>query len=242
MVKLPKSGVAYLTLFERDPSQREPDVTLSEIVANLGLTPLTRKAEREIRARLGFAMGKWEAPHATFDLADVIGSLNSHAKALEKFSAVAAIAKGGHLKGRYLKRDMEACFQLAHDLKESLSLEDVTAAYAYLADFADRATAVAFGGREAAKRLTKIRGMGGGSPYLWYDDFAAVLLDLCKSNKIEPRAEIDRSSGELVGGLAKLASAFERLLLPPMRSPTPEAMVKRLQRSLSRLAVAPCAD
>jgi len=236
MVKLPKSGVAYQSLFERDPAQREPDVTLAEIVSSLGLKPLTSRAEREIRDRLGFAMGKWEARRATFDLADVISSLNSHAKALETFNAFAVIAKGGHLKGRYLDRDMELCYQLARELREELRLDDIAAAYAHLADFADRAAGMASAARAAAKRLKGIRGTGGGSPYLWYDGFTAVLLDLCKKNKIEPKAGIDRSSGEPVGGLAKMASAFERLLPPWMRSPTPDAMVKRLNRSLSRLA------
>jgi hypothetical protein len=236
MVKLPKSGVAYQFLFERDPTRRGPDVTLAEIVTSLGLKPLTPRAEREIRDRLGFAMGKWQSPRATFDLADVISSLNSHAKALDRSSAVAAIAKGGHLKGRYLERDMEVCCQLAQSLKEDLGLEDITAAYAHLADFADRAAAIASAGRAAAKSLKGIRGTGGGSPYVWYDGFTAVLLELCKKNKIEPKAGIDRSSGEPVGGLAKMASAFERLLPPWMRSPTPEALVKRLGRSVGRLA------
>lgn len=236
MVKLPKSGVSYQLLFERDPSQREPDVTLSQIVATLGLKPLSGRGEREIRHRLGFALGKWEAPRATFDLADVISSLNVHAKALERFRAVAAIAKGGHLQGRYLERDMEVCLQLTQNLREHFAFEDIGAAHVYLADFADRASAIASAARAAAKRLNGIRGTGGGSPYLWYDKFTAVLLELCNKNKIEPTAGIDSGSGELVGGLANMASAFERLLPPWMRSPTPEAMIKRLRRSLGRLA------
>ena len=93
MVKLPKSGVAHQFLFERDPTRGEPDVTLAQIVASLGLKPLSARAERDIRDRLGFALAKWETPRATFDLADVISSLNAHAKALEKFSPVAVLAK-----------------------------------------------------------------------------------------------------------------------------------------------------
>ena len=120
MVKLPKSGVTYQFPFEldpeRDPAKREPDVTLSEIVAKLGLKPLTRKAERDIRDRLGFALGRWEPLRATFDLDDVISSMNSHAKALEKFNTVAQISKGGPLEGRYLERDMEVYFQLATEI------------------------------------------------------------------------------------------------------------------------------
>ena len=236
MVKLPKSGVTYQFPFERDPGQREPDVTLTEIVNSLGLKPLTRKAEREIRHRLGFALGKWEAPRATFDLGDVISSMSSHAKALEKLVAVASISKGGHLERRYLERDMHVCFQLVQELRQALGLADIAAAHTYLADFADRGATIASAARSAEKRLKGNRGTGGGSPYKWYDEFTAVLLDLCKQNNIEPKLGIDRYSGELVGGLAKIAAGFEKLLPPWMRSPTKEAMVKRLQRSVPRLA------
>ena len=241
MVKLPKSGVSYQFPFERDPRPRGTDVTLPKMLARLGLKPLTPEAERHIRDRLGFALGRWEPPRATFDLADVISSLNSHAKALEKLNAVAQIAKGGHLEGTYLERDMEICLQLAQGISDYLDLEDTAAAHTYLADFADRAAVVASAARAAAKKSKRVKGTGGGSPYEWYDEFTAVLLHLCKENGIEPKAGIDRYSGEPVGDLAKMAMAFERLLPPWMRSPTTEAMVKRLQRSLRRLARASAA-
>jgi hypothetical protein len=60
-------------------------------------------------------------------------------------------------------------------------------------------------------------------------------VEICKQNKIEPTVGIDGITGEPVGGLSVLASAFERLLLPKMRSRTASAMVKRLQRSLERI-------
>jgi hypothetical protein len=236
MVKLPKRGVAYQSLYERDPTGREPDVTLAEVVSRLGLKPLTAKEERGIRYRLGFAIAKFEPACATFEVADVVSSLNALAKALKTFSPLVAIAKGGHLKGRNLAKDMEVCVQLAGSLKEELDLSDISAAYSHIVDFGDRAAAVASAARTAANSLKRIRGTGGGTPYLWYDEFTAVLLALCKKNRIEPTAGIDRVSGEPVGGPATMASAFERLLPPWTRSPTPEAMVKRLKRSVGRPA------
>jgi hypothetical protein len=235
MVRIPKSGVTYQFPFELDPGRREPDVTLADIVKSLGLKPLTGKAEREIRRRLGFALGKWEAPRQTYDLDDVMSSMNSHAKTLEKFVAVCSISKGGHLEDRYLERDMEVCFQLAQELRHTLALENNAAAHAYLADFADRGAALVSAARAAANRLKGIKGTPGGSAFGWYDEFTAVLLELCDQNEIEPKAAIDRYSGELIGGLAAVAEAFERLLHPLMRSPSKQAMVKRLQRSVRRL-------
>ena len=67
MVKLPRRGVAYQSLYERDPTGRESNVTLADVISSLGLRPLTAKGEREIRARLGFAIAKFEPPCPTFE-------------------------------------------------------------------------------------------------------------------------------------------------------------------------------
>ena len=45
MAKLPRTGVAYQCLYECD-------IILAKIVSSLGLKPLGKKAEREIRHRL----------------------------------------------------------------------------------------------------------------------------------------------------------------------------------------------
>jgi hypothetical protein len=66
MAKLPRTGVAY-----RSPDERE--VTLAEIVASLGLKPLSKKAEREIRDRLGFALATWDEPYTALQIKDVAG-------------------------------------------------------------------------------------------------------------------------------------------------------------------------
>ena len=47
MAKLAKTGVTYSSLYEKD-------CTLAEVIKNLGLKSLSRKAERQIRDRLGF--------------------------------------------------------------------------------------------------------------------------------------------------------------------------------------------
>jgi hypothetical protein len=224
MAKLPRTGVAYKCLYEQEHS-------LSEVMASLGLKPLSKKAERSLRERLGFALGKWEEPCAGVEVDDVARSLTSNAKTLEKIARLAAVAKGG----MNLSEEIEGACRLAEALSEDSTIGSVAAAQVYLADFGGRATIIASACRSAAKKLRLIRGKGGGTPHLWYDEFAAVLLDICKANKLQPSVRIDRGSGEPVGDLAKVAAGFEVLLPPRMRSPTPEAMVKRLQRSSSRL-------
>jgi hypothetical protein len=61
MAKLQGTGAAYQCLYEKD-------CTLSEVMASLGLKPVSRKAERTIRERLGFALAKWEEPYSQLKL------------------------------------------------------------------------------------------------------------------------------------------------------------------------------
>jgi len=141
------------------------------------------------------------------------------------------VAKGGFSRSQ----EIEVACRLAQILSEDSTVGSLAAAHAYLADFGDRAAMIASACRSAAKRLEPIKGKGGKHRYDWYDEFTAVLVEICKQNKIEPTVGLDRVTGEAVGVLSAVASAFERLLLPSMRSRTPSAMVKRLQRSLKRI-------
>ena len=76
MAKLPRTGAAYQCLDERD-------ITLAKIVSSLGLKPLSKKAEREFRDRLGLALAKWEEPYTALQIKDVVGALKAHKKRLE---------------------------------------------------------------------------------------------------------------------------------------------------------------
>jgi hypothetical protein len=224
MAKLPRSGTAYQCLYEYD-------CTLPEVMATLGLKPLGKKAERTLRDRLGFGLAKWEEPYTAVEIKDVVSSLNSHAKKLDEIVSLGAITQMGFGRGH----EIEVSGQLLRALTSDPTIGSVEAAHAYLSEFCDRAHTIASACRAAASRLQSTKGKSGKSPYHWYDEFTAALTDICKQNKIEPNVGIDRISREPVGDLFKVASGFERLLLPRMRSPTPLATVKRLQRSLVRL-------
>jgi hypothetical protein len=224
MAKLPRTGVAYQCLYEWES-------TLAEIVADLGLKPFRKKAEREIRFRLGVALAKWEEPKTALQIKRVVGSLNAQAKRLDEMSSLGTIARMGLAH----EQDIETSGRLARCLTSNPAIGSIEAAHAYLEDFCHRASVIASGCRAAATSLQSTKGQSGRSRYGWYDEFTAVLLDVCKQNNIEPTIGFDSSSDEAVGTLSKIAAAFERLLLPKMRSPASEAMVKRLQRSLRRL-------
>jgi hypothetical protein len=224
MAKLPRSGVAYQCLDERD-------CTLSEVMVSLGLKPLSKKAERKIRERLGFALALWEEPFTAIQVKDVVTSLNSHAKKLDEIVSLGAITREGFGRGH----EIAVSGQLLQVLTSDPTIGSVDAAHAYLTEFCDRACTIASASRTAAIRLGSTVGKDGHPRYDWHDEFAAVLVDICQQNGIEPKVGIDRVSGEPVGALVEIATAFERLLLPGMRSPSPQALVKRLQRSLKRV-------
>jgi|GEM_PF-1439834 hypothetical protein len=224
MAKLPRSGVAYQCL-------NECECTLPEIMVSLGLKPLSKSAERKLRDQLGFALAQWEEPYTAVEVEDVVSSLNAHAKRLDKLAPLAAVAKGGFCRSD----EIEVACRLAQILSEDPTIGRIEAAYAYLEDFWNRAGVIAAACRSAATRLEATVGKDGHPRYDWYDGFTAVLIDVCQQNGIEPKVGIDRISGKPVGRLVEIAPVFERLILPKMRSPTPQALVKRLQRSRKRL-------
>ena len=66
----------------------------------------------------------------------------------------------------------------------------------------------------------------------WYDIFTALLLKLAKLAKIRPKTwkkRIEKTGAR--GWLFDAAQKLEFLLYPPMRSDTPEACGKRLERA-----------
>jgi len=228
MARLPKSGIKY-----RFPDERE--VTLAEIVASLGLKPLTKKAQSEIRRRLGSALAIWDEPYTALQTQDVGRSLRARAKELDHVASLGAITRTGFA----LERDIADGEQVVQILMSNPEIGTLEAAHEYLRNFCDGAGIMASSCRAAADGLESSKGRPGKSIHGWYDEFTAVLLDLCKRNKIEPTFSIDRSSGEAAGNLSQIAMAFERLLPPQMRSGKPSTLIKRLGRSVERLGRRP---
>jgi hypothetical protein len=224
MAKLPRTGVAYQSLDERE-------VSLADIINNLGLKPLSKKARGEIRHRLGFALATWDEPYGAIQIKDVTNSLTAHAKRLDQLASLGSISRSGLVR----KHDIAVGGSLVQVLATNPSIGSIEAAHEYLRNFCISVDMMASSCRAAVANLRSNRGKGGKTVYRWYDEFTAVLLYICERNKIEPTIGLDSISGEAVGTLAKIALAFEQLLPPTMRSRKPATMVKRLQRSLGRL-------
>ena len=87
----------------------------------------------------------------------------------------------------------------------------------------------------AYAKLSKKAPNDGPSPMLWYDDFTAILLGIAKKAGVNPNLNKDRISQQYGGWLFEAAQALEPFLDPDMRSETPGACGKRLERSRKRL-------
>jgi hypothetical protein len=83
--------------------------------------------------------------------------------------------------------------------------------------------------------LTRPAPNDGRSPLLWYDEFTALLLRVAAKAGIEAALYKDRIDQTRGGWLFDAAQAIEAFLDPFMRSPSPEACGKRLERSRKRL-------
>ena len=69
----------------------------------------------------------------------------------------------------------------------------------------------------------------------WYDDFTELLFQLARQTGANPTISTKRDSGERGGWLLTTVREIETFLPEPMRSPTTEALVKRLARSEKKL-------
>src|SRR5262245_15672991 len=136
---------------------------------------------------------------------------------------------------RHLRRFSGQGVSGSQALSEIPSVSSLSSAYDYLQDFGDRALVIASACRTAAEKLQLPNGIGGRPRQHWHDEFTAILLGICEQNGLEPTAGLDRTTGKPVGDVYEFAVAFERLLWPEMRARTPQALVKRLQRSLRQL-------
>jgi hypothetical protein len=87
----------------------------------------------------------------------------------------------------------------------------------------------------ASRNLGGEDSKGGREALYYYDDFTRLLLDVAERAGAQPSNIKDRETGERSGWLFDAAQAFESFLDKPMRSPSPEACGKRLERSRRRL-------
>ena len=178
-------------------------------------------------AVIGIWLLEWGQP----ELLPIATRLASAARFLEQLAQGFA----GIQTGMRHSEDIEFALLARQALSLNPLVEDLSHADEKLASFQLQCSQMAEVFWVAFRTLKEERGKRGRPKLDWYNNFTALLLRLAKQANIEPKLNKDRISGVRGGWLFDAAQSLEPLLYPLMRSETPEACGKRLERSLKRL-------
>jgi hypothetical protein len=181
---------------------------------------------------LGAIIGKWiSGLEARMEASPIATALLSTSRNLSEVSRLLSGRETGFRTGIEIGVTNETVRYLAQDP----SLGSTTSAPEFVSAFARDAARIAHVCMVAYIALPD-RPAEGGRPALdWYDDFTGLLLEVAEKAGVAPSLRKDRITGVRSGWLFEAAQALEPFLWPQMRSPSPEACGKRLERSLKRL-------
>jgi hypothetical protein len=238
MARLPKRGVSVAS-----PSGNEADFkrVLVDLCPHYVFSDST---VQELYALLGRVVGRWWAEKARLEASSVANALAAISRNLE------AVAKslGGRETGVRHAIDVEIVEQIEIFLALDPTVGSLEGARVIMASLRQDAAKVAHASLVAASDLKNDVGKSGRPRLEWYDDFTALLFRIAELAGVEPTLGKDRISGKRTGWLFRAGQALEGFLLPEqlmpegfirpgeMRSETPEACWKRLQRSKKRIA------
>jgi hypothetical protein len=254
MARWRRTGSATSSLRERTPvvsamieagvvDSREAETTLTEIIANLGLAPLSPADECTIRQELGVIIAAGEQRFADSPKHKSDGSvtvrrvqktlrwiarvLQGRSSDAEQLDVVEQFLRGTETG---LRTDLEIA--VASTLISFLTrqLGDEEKSREMLCRFRTHPQPVADGCRQAAAELTAIRGRSGAGSIDW-SGFRRALELVAERNGIKPVVTIDRRTHEAKGRFIEIAAVFEQLLPRPMRTQTRDALAKRLHRA-----------
>jgi hypothetical protein len=203
---------------------------LARVLAELHFPqPIDDHVVDEFYLRLTVIIGKWFAEQGRVEVQPVTSALLRMARNL---SEVSQLMSG-------LETGMRTSFEIAvaSQLTKYLALEPTISSNAdqLIASFRQQAAQIAHVCMVGYVELSQEAGKGGRLALDWYDDFTALLLDIAGKAGIEPTLRKDRRTRVRSGWLFDAAHSLETFLQRHMRSPSPEACGKRLERSRRRL-------
>lgn len=231
MARVDRRGSSVGSLYEKE-------VNFGQVVSGLALAPLSAKDEALIRGKLAGVIGRGLAQIELSKKLNPGGRLQTQAIS----STLKAIATDFQKAGPIL-RGLQTGFHEGHQIEAATRIREAleknselkTSADEFLQDFCDRMNAVSQACLVAAGDLKSIKGRSGRKSIDWYDDFTRALVLIAERNNIRTTIVTDRVTHKSGGRFLELGAAFERLLYPPMRSSSREALAKRLRRSLRRV-------
>ena len=225
MKRLPIAGASTAT-------PRLDEGELRRVLSELGVSAAFRDADvRELYVKIAGIHGAWLAEQEAKEVEPVAKALLSTAKNLSD----AAKLLSGHESGLRTHIEIEATSATARIMSHDPNLGSVAAAHEVIRVFTQEADRIGHACMVAYADLTRKDPMEDTKRLRWYDDFTVLLLEIAQKGRVNPTIGKDRISRQRTGWLFKAAQALERFLDPFMRSPSPEACGKRLERSRARL-------
>ena len=225
MARLPTSGASVASPY-RDEGH------LHRVLCDLRIGhAFDVTAVQEIYLELGEIIGRWMSEQQRVEVSPVGKALLSMAKSLNEVSALLA----GLETGIHSDLEIAVASRIAKYLALDPSVSSLTKAQELISSFRQEAARIAHVCMVARADLPDRPAERGRRALDWYDDFTALLLEVADTADVKPTVRKDRISGARSGWLFEAAQALEPFLYPEMRSPSPEACGKRLERSLRRL-------
>jgi hypothetical protein len=185
-----------------------PTTTLSEVVDELGLHPLSEREEQQVRSALsavieaGVKVFELSAANDGLQIAEVQRILRRIAKSLrtgsKKADKLQTIEKTLHgaKTGSHHTQDIAIALLITKTLAREVG-EDK--ADDMVLNFREWRHPVAAACLKAAEDLDQIKGKGGRPSLDWYPDFQRVLTCIAEKNSIRPTVEINRVTSDPQG-------------------------------------------
>jgi hypothetical protein len=225
MARLPSSGTTVVSPF-RDQGE------LKRILSDLGVgQEFDETAMEEVYGSLSRIIGEWMSEQSRLDKSIVATALLTTAKNLSE----ASVLLGGLETGLHSDVEIAVTSRAAEYLAMDPGVGSVGKAQELIASFNREAARIAHVLMVARADLPDRPDEGGRPALLWYDEFTALLLDIANKAGVRATLRKDRVTGVRSGWLFEAAQALESFFWREMRSQSPEACGKRLERSLRRL-------
>lgn len=234
MARLPPSGASWFALQEGVPF----GPTIDELLVDLKLLPMPSERVKEIRSKLGVVVGSWWQqigqfiePDTGLEVEGVVATLARTAQHLEEAKTVLQAIGVGIQRAD----SVEAVNRIKEMLSLNPAIGKLSKAEEYISSACEIAETISQACHAAAWMLSSVKGKRGRPPHHWYNEFTQILCDIACENGIKSSLENDRDTGKPKGRFLELAEGFERLFPREMRSPSREALAKRLSGPLRQI-------
>ena len=205
---------------------------LKRVLAELGAAAaFDDAAVHDLYIKLAAIHGAWLAEQQAKKASPVASALRKAGTSLIEVGELLS----GHETGFQTHVTVETTSQTVRILARDPAIGSVNRAHELIDTFKTDAAKISTACLGAYADLTSKASKDGRDTLGWYDNFTHLLLEIAERVGIEPKLNKDRHTRKRGGWLFQAAQALEPFLDRYMRSPSPEACGKRLERSRKRL-------